>query len=134
MGVHLRAHVCVCARVRARARASVCVHVRAIHAAYVSWQCDDQAVILCYDVTNYQSFQNLEDWYRLVKQTNEGATMPYVALVGNKSTSHGLPLICRCKSSLQSHCPLAVAIANTACCSWVGSCWGVAVTSTLAAA
>jgi hypothetical protein len=45
-----------------------------------------QAVLLCYDVTNYQSFQDLEDWYRLVKQTFDESSMPYVALVGNKST------------------------------------------------
>ena len=29
------------------------------------------AVILCYDITNPDSFQNLEDWYRLVKLTFE---------------------------------------------------------------
>ncbi len=26
------------------------------------------AVLLCYDITNYQSFQDLEDWYRLVRR------------------------------------------------------------------
>lgn len=31
-----------------------------------------QAVLLCYDITNYDSFQNLEDWYRLVQQTFQG--------------------------------------------------------------
>lgn len=45
-----------------------------------------QAVFLCYDITNYQSFQNLEDWYRLVKQTfAKEPRMPTVALVANKS-------------------------------------------------
>uniref|UniRef100_A0A7S1CBI3 Ras-related protein Rab-28 n=1 Tax=Bicosoecida sp. CB-2014 TaxID=1486930 RepID=A0A7S1CBI3_9STRA len=44
-----------------------------------------QAVLLCYDVTNYASFQNLEDWYRLVQQTHAADAMPYVALVGNKT-------------------------------------------------
>ena len=44
-----------------------------------------QAVLLCYDVTNYSSFANLEDWFRLVRRTfSGGATMPYLALVGNK--------------------------------------------------
>ena len=44
-----------------------------------------QAVLLCYDVTNYSSFANLEDWFRLVRRTFQGnATMPYLALVGNK--------------------------------------------------
>lgn len=42
------------------------------------------AVLLCYDITNYQSFQNLEDWYRLVRQTFEGRAMPQVILVANK--------------------------------------------------
>jgi len=44
-----------------------------------------QAVLLCYDITNYQTFQNLEDWYRLVRRTFDQGTMPYVALVGNKT-------------------------------------------------
>jgi hypothetical protein len=33
----------------------------------------------------YKSFQNLEDWYRLVTKTFSKDTVPYVALVGNKS-------------------------------------------------
>lgn len=46
-----------------------------------------QAVLLCYDITNYQTFQDLEDWYRLVRRTfPEGSSsMPYIALVGNKT-------------------------------------------------
>eukprot|EP00929_Paragymnodinium_shiwhaense_P083297 TRINITY_DN44336_c0_g1_i1.p1 TRINITY_DN44336_c0_g1~~TRINITY_DN44336_c0_g1_i1.p1 ORF type:complete len:238 (+),score=51.77 TRINITY_DN44336_c0_g1_i1:51-764(+) len=51
------------------------------------------AVLLCYDVTNYQSFQNLEDWYRLVKQTNAEGAMPYVALVGNKTDLNHMRLV-----------------------------------------
>jgi Ras-related protein Rab-28 len=43
------------------------------------------AVLLCYDITNYESFANLEDWYRLVLRTFYQAKMPYVALLGNKS-------------------------------------------------
>jgi Ras-related protein Rab-28 len=43
------------------------------------------AVILVYDITNYESFQNLEDWYRLVRRTFDDGRLPYVALVGNKS-------------------------------------------------
>ncbi|CAK0813626.1 unnamed protein product [Prorocentrum cordatum] len=42
------------------------------------------AVVLCYDITNYQSFQHLEDWYSLVRRTFAGAQMPYVALMANK--------------------------------------------------
>lgn len=44
------------------------------------------AVLLCYDITNYESFANLEDWYRLVLRTFYQKTLPYVALLGNKST------------------------------------------------
>lgn len=43
------------------------------------------AVLLCYDITNYESFANLEDWYRLVLQTFKGRDLPYIALLGNKN-------------------------------------------------
>jgi Ras-related protein Rab-28 len=43
------------------------------------------AILLCYDITNYESFANLEDWYRIVVKTFTGQAMPYVALVGNKN-------------------------------------------------
>ncbi|XP_060272615.1 ras-related protein Rab-28 isoform X1 [Ovis aries] len=44
-----------------------------------------QGVLLVYDVTNYQSFENLEDWYSVVKKVSEESeTRPLVALVGNK--------------------------------------------------
>eukprot|EP00752_Nemacystus_decipiens_P004923 g4480.t2 len=42
------------------------------------------AVVMCYDITNYDSFQNLDDWYRLVVKTFAEGCIPYVALVGNK--------------------------------------------------
>jgi Ras-related protein Rab-28 len=42
------------------------------------------AVLLVYDITNYESFANLEDWYRLVLKAFEGRSLPYVALCGNK--------------------------------------------------
>eukprot|EP00898_Chlorokybus_atmophyticus_P007269 jgi/Chlat1/7543/Chrsp62S00555 len=58
-----------------------------------------QAVLLVYDISNYQSFQNLADWYTLVKrvyqqqpggdgeqqQQQQQQQMPYVALVANKA-------------------------------------------------
>ena len=51
-----------------------------------------QVVLLCYDITNYQSFQNLEDWYRLVRRTFGSRALPYVALIGNKSaTDRSMP-------------------------------------------
>ena len=44
------------------------------------------AVLLCYDITNYESFANLEDWYRLVNKAfvHRGKEMPYCALMANK--------------------------------------------------
>ncbi|CAH6974988.1 Rab28 [Phodopus roborovskii] len=45
-----------------------------------------QGILLVYDITNYQSFENLEDWYSVVKTVSEESeTQPLVALVGNKS-------------------------------------------------
>jgi len=44
-----------------------------------------QAVLVCYDITNYQSFQNLEDWMKLVQDTFRGQPMPRVTLIGNKT-------------------------------------------------
>ena len=43
------------------------------------------AIFLCYDITNYESFANLEDWYRLVLRTFDKQPLPYTALVGNKN-------------------------------------------------
>ncbi|XP_062964059.1 ras-related protein Rab-28 isoform X1 [Cynocephalus volans] len=44
-----------------------------------------QGILLVYDITNYQSFENLEDWYTMVKKVSEESeTEPLVALVGNK--------------------------------------------------
>lgn len=45
------------------------------------------AVLLCYDITNYESFANLEDWYRLVLKSFSQTKMPFLALLGNKSKS-----------------------------------------------
>jgi len=42
------------------------------------------AVVLVYDITNYQSFQHLEDWLFLVKRTFDKEPMPYLALMANK--------------------------------------------------
>lgn len=45
------------------------------------------AVLLCYDITNYESFANLEDWYRLVVRAFDNRPLPYLALCGNKCKS-----------------------------------------------
>ena len=42
------------------------------------------AVIFVYDITNHQSFADLEDWLQLVTKTFEGKDMPLMALMGNK--------------------------------------------------
>lgn len=42
------------------------------------------AVVCCYDITNYQSFQHLEDWIYLVRRTFDKDPMPYMALMANK--------------------------------------------------
>jgi Ras-related protein Rab-28 len=41
------------------------------------------AIIFVYDVSNMQSFQNLEDWYDVVYKVYPDK-MPYTALIGNK--------------------------------------------------
>ncbi|XP_051930901.1 glutathione reductase, mitochondrial isoform X3 [Hippocampus zosterae] len=42
-------------------------------------------VLLVYDITNYQSFENLEDWFSMTKKANEESDVqPVVSLVGNK--------------------------------------------------
>ena len=47
-----------------------------------------QGVLLVYDITNYSSFENAEDWYQKVRDVfKEADKFPHVALVGNKSMS-----------------------------------------------
>jgi len=44
------------------------------------------AILFVYDITNQESFDNLEDWYDTAKKLMEkdGGSMPHCALVGNK--------------------------------------------------
>eukprot|EP00483_Globobulimina_turgida_P001201 UN01203 len=43
------------------------------------------AILLVYDITNYQTFENLVDWLYVVKKAiGPGNKLPYMALVGNK--------------------------------------------------
>lgn len=49
-----------------------------------------QAVLLVYDITNYSSFENLEDWLAMVRRVvsiseEDSWKPPHLALVGNKS-------------------------------------------------
>ncbi|XP_039871920.1 ras-related protein Rab-28 isoform X5 [Simochromis diagramma] len=47
-------------------------------------------VLLVYDITNYQSFENLEDWFSMVKKANEESDIqPVISLVGNKTRGEG---------------------------------------------
>jgi Ras-related protein Rab-28 len=58
-------------------------------------------VILVYDVTNMESFKNLEDWYDLVKTTfKDKERMPYVAMIGNKMDLNHLRVVKSEKHSL----------------------------------
>jgi Ras-related protein Rab-28 len=43
------------------------------------------ALLLTYDITNYQSFQDLEDWFALVQKVYTKENMPRLALIANKS-------------------------------------------------
>mmetsp|Transcript_21431 Transcript_21431/g.64155 ORF Transcript_21431/g.64155 Transcript_21431/m.64155 type:complete len:210 (+) Transcript_21431:198-827(+) len=42
------------------------------------------AILLCYDITNYESFADLEDWHRIVRETFGTKSVPFVGLVANK--------------------------------------------------
>ncbi|ESP00433.1 hypothetical protein LOTGIDRAFT_225808 [Lottia gigantea] len=43
-----------------------------------------QGVLLVYDITNYSSFENLEDWYAAIRKVCKDVRSPHIALVGNK--------------------------------------------------
>eukprot|EP00993_Chasmostoma_nieuportense_P003126 NODE_3868_length_881_cov_121.751989_g3715_i0.p1 GENE.NODE_3868_length_881_cov_121.751989_g3715_i0~~NODE_3868_length_881_cov_121.751989_g3715_i0.p1 ORF type:complete len:252 (-),score=81.06 NODE_3868_length_881_cov_121.751989_g3715_i0:124-813(-) len=58
-------------------------------------------VILVYDVTSMDSFNNLEDWFELVKNIfKDKAKMPYVAVVGNKMDLNHMRVVKAEKHSL----------------------------------
>ena len=41
-------------------------------------------VVFVYDITNQQSFEDLEDWVNLVKNAFKGRPLPQMILLGNK--------------------------------------------------
>ncbi|EDV22700.1 Ras-related protein Rab-28 [Trichoplax sp. H2] len=43
-----------------------------------------KAVLLIYDITNPNSFENLEDWYSLVRNMFKSEKIPHIAIVANK--------------------------------------------------
>ncbi len=58
------------------------------------------AVVLAYDVTNADSFKNLEEWFQVVRGTFSGQQMPYCALTGNKIDLNHLRVVKAEKHSL----------------------------------
>ena len=47
-----------------------------------------QGILLVYDITNPQSFENVDDWYSTMKKVYGGeSSLPHTALVGNKCRS-----------------------------------------------
>lgn len=51
---------------------------------YNLWFCL-QGALLVYDITNHNSFDNVEDWYGTVRKVLGKERLPHMALVGNKS-------------------------------------------------
>lgn len=47
-----------------------------------------QVILFVYDITNYSSFEDLDDWYGIVKKyvDKEGRKKPQMGLVGNKGS------------------------------------------------
>ena len=45
-----------------------------------------QVVMFVYDITNYSSFENLDDWLAVIKREcfKKGSKRPHLALVANK--------------------------------------------------
>jgi Ras-related protein Rab-28 len=46
-----------------------------------------------YDITNQQSFQDLEDWYELVTKGCKDKELPLMTLVGNKSDLNSMQAV-----------------------------------------
>lgn len=42
------------------------------------------AILLVYDITNYSSFENLEDWFQTAVKFNQNKKKVYYALIANK--------------------------------------------------
>jgi len=46
-----------------------------------------QAIVYVFDITNYQSFLNLEEWYKVSQASIAPGTHPLLTLVANKGKS-----------------------------------------------
>lgn len=51
------------------------------------------ACIMCYDITNVDSFMDLEDWYRLVKKSFKDEKLPMCVLLGNKTDLNHMKVV-----------------------------------------
>lgn len=61
------------------------------------------AVLVCYDLTNYASFQSVDDWMELVRKTFDGEkSMPLTALVANKTDLNHLRTVSDAKHAQQA--------------------------------
>nr|CAB3265365.1 ras-related protein Rab-28-like [Phallusia mammillata] len=61
-----------------------------------------QGVLFVYDITNYQSFENIDDWLAAVKQVTKDKPCHY-ALVGNKGDLEHMRSIEKSKHDLYAH-------------------------------
>ena len=51
-------------------------------------------MLLVYDITNYSSFENLDDWLAAVNKVfSKGDSLPHIGLVGNKSMGNNLYIV-----------------------------------------
>lgn len=51
------------------------------------------AVLFCYDITNAESFSNLEDWFRVASRTFDEELPPFTVLIGNKNDMKHLAVV-----------------------------------------
>ena len=60
----------------------------------VNYLAGADAILLCYDVTNQDSFLSVRDWYRVVSSSCVGPNQPpLILLVGNKGMSLLPPIV-----------------------------------------
>ena len=62
--------------------------------------------MLVYDITNYSSFENLDDWLAIIQREcfKSDITPPHLALVANKSGQHYYTVSKSCSTIASTHC------------------------------